>query len=305
MISKILTFLTFLFFVMDLSAQTITILSAYTNEPLPFATIQNLRAQWAQVGSEAGKFTFNDINCKKGDSILITYTGYNSVHLVKPEMDVTLLMKPLPATLQPVEVLPCRGNKTNKLVNFKKNQSGWSLASNEKALASWAAYIPNQSKAKATISSIRFSLSMTWTPKSARGAPYKIKLLNYDAANQTPGTPLVFKEFVVYPKSKQVTLDLKDEKLRLPANGLVVAIDFFYAGEQFIHTHKVMQMQLDSTYKDTLHSNYGSSIKAVYADNVIGNGYRYSYKKNSWYALKNHKNEPMAPKIEIAIKLCE
>ncbi len=56
-------------------AQTITIISGHTRQPLPFATIQNLNAQWAVVGSDKGFYSFSPDNSKPGDSILITYTG--------------------------------------------------------------------------------------------------------------------------------------------------------------------------------------------------------------------------------------
>ncbi len=300
-----LLFVLFIQNVMAANAQTITIIAANTKEPLPFATIQNLRAQWAQVGSENGVFTFTEANSKVGDSILISYTGYLPLRLVKPKVGITLNMEPVPDMLQLVEVLPCKGNKKGKLVNFKKNKSGWSLGSNEKALATWAAFIPNEAHAKAIISTITFSLSTLGVPKSNKGAPFKIRLHQYDKNTNLPGTSFLFKDLVVYPTSKNVIIDISEERLRLPENGIVVVIDFFYEGEQYVHAHKTKIIHNDGSSADTIMKNYGSSIKAIYAENVIGIGYVYAYQKNIWYELKNSRNQNLAPKIELSLKLCD
>ncbi len=286
-------------------AQTITIISAHTNDPLPFATIQNLRAQSAVVSSDKGTFSFNETNCKGGDSIIITYTGYNPIRMVKPEQDKVLKMEPLEVMLQPVVVLPCRGTKNQTLHNFKKNKVTWSLGSSEDALASWAAYIPNPQKMKGILSTIQFWIKNFDIPKTAKGAPYKVRLLRYNDATGHPGEPLLQKEIIVYPKAQKVVIDVSEEWLRLPENGMVVAIDFFYAGEQYVHSHKVKLHRLDGSSIDTVMNRYGSSIEAAHAENLSGNGFVYSYKKNEWNEMKNSIREKMAPRIELELKLCE
>lgn len=286
-------------------AQTITIISAHTNDPLPFATIQNLCAQSAMVSSEKGTFSFNETNSKKGDSMLITYTGYNSIRMVMPDEDKIFKMEPLAAMLQPVVVLPCRGMKNQTLHNFKKSKVDWSLGSSEEALATWAAYIPNADKMKGILSTIQFWIKNFDMPKTAKGAPYKVRLLKYNESSGLPDAPLLLKELVVYPNSQKVVIDVSEEWLRLPENGIVVVIDFFYAGEQYVHSHKVKQFRKDGSSVDTVMNRYGSSIEAVRAENLSGNGFIYSYKRNEWSEVKNATKEKMAPKIELTLKLCD
>jgi hypothetical protein len=286
-------------------AQTITIISAHTNEPLPFATIQNLRVQSAVVSSEKGTFSFNETNSKTGDTMLITYTGYNPIRMIKPDEDKVLKMEPLAVMLQPVVVLPCRGMKKQTLNNFKKSKVDWSLGSSEEALATWAAYIPNKDKVKGILSSIQFWIKYFDIPKTAKGAPYKIKLLKYNEASGLPDEPLLLKELIVYPNAQKIVINVSEEWLRLPENGIVVVIDFFYAGEQYVHSHKVKQFRSDGSSVDTVMNRYGSSIEAARADNLVGNGFTYSYKRNEWSEVKNSTREKLAPKIELTLKLCD
>jgi hypothetical protein len=295
----------FLAIVLTTGAQTITIISAHKNEPLPFATIQNLRAKWARVGSEKGAFIFNEADNMQGDSLLITYTGYNPIRMIIPNEDTTISMEPMTAMLQQVVVLPCRGMKNQTLHNYKKSKVDWSLGSSEQALATWAAYIPNTDKVKGILSTIQFWIKNFDIPKTAKGAPYKIKLLKYNEAAGLPDEPLLLKELIVYPKAQKVVINVSEEWLRLPENGIVVVIDFFYAGEQYVHSHKVKQFRSDGSSVDTVMNRYGSSIEAVRAENLSGNGFMYSYKRNHWNDLKNATGEKMAPKIELTLKLCD
>lgn len=286
-------------------AQTITIISGHTRQPLPFATIQNLNAQWAVVGSDKGLYSFSPDNSKPGDSILITYTGYEPQLLIHPVNSLTVIMKPKAEVLKPVEVLPCRGTKTGQIHNVKGGKSNTNLGSNEEALASWAAYIPNPQGAKGIITSVGFSISTKDIPASAWKAPFKLKLLHFDARTQLPSTPLLNKEIIVYPQSAKVVTDLSEEWLRLPENGLVVAVDFFYAGEEYVYQWPVRQYKEDGSYVDTTMNTYGAKIKAIRGKTITGKGFIYNYRKNEWHTLESYTGEMLAPKMEIRIKYCE
>jgi hypothetical protein len=287
------------------NAQTITILSAYTNEPLPFATIQNLRAQWAVVSSDKGTFSFSEINSRTGDSMLITYTGYNPIRMVKPFEDKLLKLEPLAVMLQPVVVLPCRGNKKEELRNFKQNKTQVSFTSNEEALGSYAAYLPNNQNLNGIISTIQFSLQTTFTSKIAARAPFKVRLLNYDDISQLPGIPLLLKELVVYPKRNEVVVDISDEWIRLPPKGIVVVVDFFFADEKYIYSQKLTHTRSDGQKVDSLYHFYGSNIKFTLGENLLGKGYSYQYNKNSWKELVFSKGGNVAPQIKLSLKLCD
>ena len=287
------------------NAQTITIISAHTNDPLPFATIQNLRALWAMVGSEKGAFTFTDVNSKSGDTILISFTGYLPIRMVKPEVTTTLKMEPLPEMLQPVEVLPCKGMEIESIKNYYNGKSSFGLSSNAQAIACWAAYIPNSSATKGILSSIQFWLSKNDLPKNGEIAPFRVRLFNYNKSTNLPGLPFLQKNILVYPKAQKVVIDLSEEWLRLPENGIVVAIEFFYAGEQFVKTYKTTFIHQDGSRTDTIMRRYGTNIESVKGNDLKGNGFDYLYKINEWRVLEDANGQKWAPKIELLVKLCE
>lgn len=286
------------------NAQKITIVSGHTQKPLPFATIKNITGKWAEVSSDKGVVVLSN-NFQTGDSLVISYTGYRPIRLQKPTTDLTLVMEPMPEMLKPVEVFPCKGQKPYRINNFKKNKSDWFLGSNEEALASWAAYIPNEEGKKGIISTISFKISQKDIPDSAWKAPLKVKLLTYDEATALPSTPLLEKEIVVYPQSKKVTLNMAEEWIRLPKKGFVVAIDFFFAGNNYLYTGKVREYKGGGIFVDTLKQKYGSSIEAVRGNDIIGYGYIYNYKRNEWQKSEKYTAEGLAPKLEIEIKECE
>jgi hypothetical protein len=286
------------------NAQTITIISAHTNDPLPFATIQNLRALWAMVGSEKGAFTFTDVNSKSGDTILISFTGYLPIRMVKPEVTTTLKMEPLPEMLQPVEVLPCKGMETGTLRNFKKNKSAPSFASGKDGLTTYAAYLPNNKQIKGIISSIHFSLRTGHVSKIAAEAPFKIRLLSYNEDSQLPGKSLLLKELVVYPKGKEVVVNISDEWIRLPENGIVVVIDFFFSDEKFIYSIKSTHKGSHGKKVVAIDQFYGADIKFILGENLNGKGYNYDYKNNNWHEMIFGFEGKTAPKIQLTLNLC-
>jgi len=225
--------------------------------------------------------------------------------MIKPEGATTLKMEPLPEMLQPVEVLPCKGMEVGSIKNYYNNKSAFGLASKEQAIACWAAYIPNDSGTKGIISSIQFWLRKNDLPKNGEIAPFRVRLFQFNKSSNLPGIPFLNKDILIYPKAQKVVIDLSEEWMRLPENGIVVAIDCFYAGEQFVKTYKTTFIHQDGSKVDTIMRRYGTNIEAVADNNLKGNGFSYLYKMNEWRVLEDVNGKKWAPKIELTLKLCE
>jgi hypothetical protein len=288
-------------------AQRISIVSKNTGEPLPYATITNINAKWSNVSKADGSFIFTKENSNTTDTLIISYTGYETITLTLPKSDKEIALQPVAAMLMPVEVFPCKSGKTTRTENYTKYKADYSLGSSEKALASWAAHIQNQEKSRSIVTQIQFYTSQYSGNKTSKKAPFKIRILSYDTLTKLPGNPLLYQEIIVYPNGNKVTLDLNDYSIRFPKEGLVVAIDYFYAGDEYVFRVPTKLHKPDGSVKDTVMMHYGASIRAAYDTNLNANGYIYNYYKKTWTVMRRGKNgtTTLAPMVKLTLKTCD
>lgn len=288
-------------------AQRISIVSKNTGEPLPYATITNLGSKWANVSRADGSFLFTKENSNQTDTLIISYTGYETITLTLPASDKQISLQPVAEMLMPVEVFPCKSSKTTRTENYTKYKADYSLGSTEKALASWAAHIPNNDKSRSVVTQIQFYTSQFSGNKTSKKAPFKVRILSYDTLTKLPGKPLLYQELIVYPQGNKAILDLNDYSIRFPKEGLVVAIDFFYAGDEYVFSVPTKLHKPDGSIKDTIMMHYGASIRAAYDNNLTANGYIYNYYKKTWTVLRRGKNgtTTLAPMIKLTLKTCD
>jgi hypothetical protein len=211
----------------------------------------------------------------------------------------TIVLKPEAFELEPIAVYPCQNSKLIKLKNYKKFLSNHYLGMNFGVYGSWAAFIPNADHKNGILQTITIVLDFSSVPPNARNAPYKFRLLQYDTLSGMPGTPLVSKEWVVHPTGKKITLKIADENIRLPKNGIIVAIDFLYAGEQYTYQSKSRMMNSDGSYRDTVMTHYGTTILAVGGQNLIGKGFSNGITFGKW------NRGGVAPLVILGIKECK
>jgi hypothetical protein len=288
-------------------AQRISIVAKNTGEPLPYATITNINARWANVSKADGSFLFTKENAKPNDTLIISYTGYETITLMLPETNKTIVMQPVAEMLMPVEVFPCKSYKTTRKENYTKYKADHSLGSTEKALASWASHIPNNDKSRSIVTQVQFYISQWSGNKTTKKAPFKVRLLSYDTLTKLPGKPLLYKELIVYPQGNKAIIELNDYSIRFPKEGLIVAIDFFYAGDEYVHSVFTKLHKPDGSIKDTVMMHYGASIRAAYDTNLNGSGYIYNFYKKNWTVLRGSKNgrTTLAPMIKLTLKTCD
>ncbi|MCU0374995.1 MAG: hypothetical protein MUF24_06780 [Chitinophagaceae bacterium] len=283
--------------------QSKTIVATDSDKPLPYATLINLRTGFGLFASEKGAVELNPSMFLAGDTLRISYTGYADTLVKLPISGNYIGLRPISIPLQNVEVFPCQDSKQVTLTNYRKHKKNYTFGLGKVTFFSYAAYLPNHNGVKGIIEAITIEQSYTTVPLKARKAPFKIRLLQYDSITGLPGNPLVAKEWIVYPTGRTTTIDISAESLRLPANGFVVSVDLFYAGEQYAYKEKVEIQYKDGTKKNEWHARYGASFRAVTGDNLTGIGYM-SGKLGKWVKMSTFGNKPSAILVLLSLKQC-
>ncbi len=297
----------FLGFHLSILAQSGTAIVSNDGQPLPYATVINMRTGRGVFAPANGQVDFTSTFFLAGDTVKITYTGYEDLILRLPPMQPTIVLKYQPVELDEVAVYPCPNSIPTTLKNYTKFVSNYSLGWGNSHGGSWAAFIPNTNNIQGIIETINVELSFLRIPANARKAPCKIRLLQYESTTGLPGTPLIAKEWMVYPTGKKLIFSILDENLRLPKEGMVVAIDNFFAGEQYTYKRKTRITKPDGSYKDTVITNYGFSILAAKGENLLGKGYVSSFSKTGkWHLFNSYPSGKGAgaPMVSLGIKEC-
>jgi len=286
-------------------AQSGIVIVSNDSKPLPYASVINMRTGRGVFGSVNGQVDLNSTLFSAGDTIKITYTGYEERFIKLPILQPTIVLKSQPIELDPVAVYPCPNAIPIILKNYSKFVSDYSLGTGTNPSGSWAAFIPNIDNVRGILETITMELSFWSVPSNARKAPFKLRLLSYDSSSGLPGSPLIAKEWVVHPKGKKLILPIIEENLRLPKQGIVVAIDYFFAGEQYLYKRNLRMSKPDGNHKDTVVTYYGSHIRAARAQNLLGKGYSYFYKTGKWYPFTSYQSGIGAPMVSLGIKVCK
>jgi hypothetical protein len=306
MVKRILVlFFVFLWLNQVILAQSSPIIVSNDGQPLPYATVINMRTGKGVFASADGKANLDNIAFfKTGDTIKITYTGYSDTLIKLPINEARIVLKPEALELEPVAVYPCQNSMLTKIKNYKKFPSNQFLGMSSGVFGSWAAFIPNSGRKNAILQTITIELNFFSIPPNARNAPYKFRLLQYDTISGMPGKQLVSKEWVVHPTGKKLILKIADENIRLPKLGIVVAIDFFYAGEQYTYPREFRMMNSDGSFRDTVKTYYGTNILAVGGQNLLGKGFSTGNNLGKWSHYNSKQTGWVAPLVILGIKEC-
>lgn len=288
-----------------LAQSTNAIIVNNDGKPLPYATVINMRTGKGVFASAAGQVDLdNTAFFKAGDTIKVTYTGYADTLIKLPITNARIVLKPEALELEPVAVYPCQNSILTKIKNYKKFPSNHYLGMSSGVFGSWAAFIPNSGRKNAILQTINIELDFFSIPPNARNAPYKFRLLQYDTISGLPGAPLISKEWVVHPTGKKLILKIADENIRLPKHGIIVAIDFFYAGEQYTYPRESRMMNSDGSFRDTVKTYYGTNILAVGGQNLIGKGFSTGNNLGKWSHYNSKQTGWVAPFVILGIKEC-
>ncbi len=253
--------------------------------------------------SENGQVDFTSAFFLAGDSIKISYTGYADSIMQLPILQDRIALRFQSVELQNVAVYPCLNPAPIVLKNYKKHASSHSLGmGGGGGSGTWAAYVPNGGNVKGFIETITIEQSFFTVPSNARKAPFKIRLLHYNTLTGQPGKPMIAKEWMIYPKNNRSVLNIAEEHLRVPMHGLVVCIDYFFAGEQYNYKRKTSYTDSNGKTQNEIMIYYGASFRAAEGDNLAGAGYYLGNKSNGWN--KTYRIKQSALMVSIGIKEC-
>jgi hypothetical protein len=283
----------------------VVVKSAATRQPLPYATVAHPASGWAAVADEKGQLYIPPgVSTLPDKKLRISYTGYVTLDTLLT-LPFQVVLQPLPETLKPVSVKPCGSAEVATTSNFQRSRPDFYLgsATTETNLSSWAAYMPNPDGRRGWLQELDFWVDNLAAPKEVMKAPFRLRFLEWDTATQLPGQPLVWQEVMVFPKGKeQVTAALDSLHIPWPAEGMVIAIDFFDAGPAYHYTARTTLRLPDG--RDTVRNTdrYGPSIRATtYAQGQ--QGFYFGFKTNRWHPFF-FGNKPAAPMMRLQLKTC-
>jgi hypothetical protein len=287
------------------TAQALQVRSASSRQPLPYATIVHVPTGWAAVANGAGQLVLPAQLLQHAQPRWrISYTGYQVLDTTL-QQPTTVYLQPQPDTLRPVAVYPCSSYEPAQLKNHHRPKADFYLGSagDQTLLMSWAAHVPNSSGRRGWLQQVHFWIDNLAAPKAVMKTPFRLRFLEWDSARQQPGQPLSWQELVVQPNGgEMVTAELDSLHIPLPAEGLVVAIDFFDAGPAYRYeasTHVHMPNGRDTV---RIADRYGPSIRATTFDSGV-HGFYFNFKTSRWFPFF-FGQRPAAPLVRVEVRQC-
>ena len=194
------------------------VLDRSTQEPLPYLNIWVKNTMVGATTSEDGHFLL--ANTVEGDTILISRLGYKSIEFLAKEKN-QIYMDPMVQTLEEVEVLPMYNNDQLQINSYEKvskrrdwyNNGHYSLARfyeykdvyKTTPFIDKISFVTNNAKKDKVILTVRLL--------GARGGePSEMGLTDIFYLHSSTGVT-------------EVSLDLREEKVRFPKEGFFVVVD--------------------------------------------------------------------------------
>jgi hypothetical protein len=291
-------------FAMPAIAQTSTVIMGNDGTVLSYATVINLRTGKGVFASANGTIDFVPTFFASGDRIKVSFTGYADTTLQLPVAKDSIVLQLLPNTLENVEVFACPQPVKRVVSNYKKHTSSFSFGMGQGLSGTYGAYVPNAGNYKGFIETITIEQYTFSVPTNARKAPFKIRLLSYDTITHLPGNPLSAKEWLIFPASKKTALNIAAENIRLPANGIVVCVDYFFAGVEYTYQRMVTYTNPMGKKENRKTTFYGASFRAVQGENLMGTGFIKANKSDLFIDFKTFQKLPSAIMVSLNINVC-
>lgn len=270
-----------------------TICEEETGTPISYATLQIKGKPKGVVADHQGFFEFTLTEMELSESLTASCLGYerrtflaDSLRL-KPEVIIALKEKPV--SMEPVTVTVSKLRKKNKSVGNRKWYTAGSIYLDTHG-QQIALYIDNDKNVNGYIQKVSYYLS----DKGNVEAPFRVRVLNVDTLQQSPGKDLLPEILVVQPPEDTdgwFDVDLSEYRIYVPVNGFFVAIqgifpnDYsFYAGDSdFFEIGKPQPRKSDEFNPKSIH--YGQRIG--YSDKKGRNTWHYSL-SHQWFQMERH-----------------
>lgn len=252
---------------------SIKIIGSKSKEPVPFANLQELPHGTGfsadslgiiKLGKTVGLFYLTAIGYK--DTIIRGDTFKDSAIFSMTSIDYSL---------NEVVVYPLKMKQVSVGMPRLKSDCGQHILNINQGIVT---FIPNKKKYRGYIETISIKLYS----KSRWDCPFKLKIMKVDSTFQTVGIPLHKKEIVVKPsKGGWVDVDISNEKLAIPEDGILVSISTFKTGDCFYYVPKIKM------------GGYGVGVNVYKKDDEsLSWGYnpetnKFGIKQNKWnYAMR-------------------
>ncbi len=288
-----------------LAQTTIHIEASETHSPLPYSTIVNHTKRMLSFADKDGNVMNN---FETGDSIDISYVGYENLHFIfDKNQQPTYLLTPKKSLLNNVEIKTCIPKKLFEFSNEEDNPQQkfggltWNFTTNEKV-----AVMVTPNKKNAFAGSFSFWLLNAYAaPKIAIKAPIKFSFYEIVDSTSFPGELITDRQVIYFPKKegKQI-IDLDSLHLKIPENGMYIGIEYILDEK-----YKYPVRYVDTARGiDTITYHYGARF-----DGAVSTKFRmafYYYFLDKWfYGGKRTPSEMEHPhgtiKCSLGIKYCK
>lgn len=215
----------FLLVVLLLSLETyaqekkVIIISGIDRQPLAGVTIATKNRFGIIISSEQGTFDPGQFNNK--DSLIFTHVGYQMLTISRQQLSDTIFLFPTTRTLEPVMVRDWSAFEKKSVVGYfyASSNSRWGMIKG----SNHASLITGDSTKEEWIRTVM----IRFASQSQCDDSFQIRLLTFDKATKGPGQDLLGKprRFTISGASKKVFIDVSDEHLIMPVQGVVAVIE--------------------------------------------------------------------------------
>lgn len=192
-----------------------------TSEPLAYVTIVVKDKLIGTFSDENGLFR---LAYATGDSLIISHVGYERASLYAEGVKDVIRLKPAPYVFREITI-----NSSRKKVEQTLGIDRKKIESSMGGVLQYAMFIDNPEKRPGVIKNLHFEVahSVNRDRQDRMNAKIRIRLYERNSATGQPGPDILVKEkiVVVRPNQKDIRVDVSEEAIPFPLEGLFVGID--------------------------------------------------------------------------------
>lgn len=200
---------------------TSKVVDSDTKEPLPYVNIIIKDKRTGTFSDENGAF---QIEYLPGDSLIVSHVGYERVTFLIDDIGGVVELTAVPTILSEVTVNPSKKTKKGTLGIDKKK-----IETYMGGVLQYAMLVENQEDQIGFIKRLHFEVghSVDRGKENKREARIRIRVYEKDPITGKPGANILKKEKIVAikPNQKDVHIDISEENISFPLEGLFVGID--------------------------------------------------------------------------------
>ena len=268
-----------------------TILDSIEKKPIQYVNIWIKNKALGGTSGHNGKFSMD--KAKVGDTLMISYMGYESREVLAGEEHLTIYLKESAEELGEVVIIPMKLELEKEINSYeRRGQIQEFLYAGENLQYSAARFFEHKSGYEKTPFIKEISVVTDNTLKDP--VPLSIKIIAADPDGR-PSETYLSGNFIIETKKgrKESTLDLTQEKVQVPENGFFIVLERIYQ-EEYRHMNRY--------YEE------GKTTKYVYQPNLgmtkEGDGdLLWWYYGGSWKSPEDLKRIMSFPMKDLAVNV--